>query len=53
MTLVIYGSPSSRTMRTLWAAAELGRDVEHVPLEWDDPSLKAPEFLKLSPLGLT
>jgi glutathione S-transferase len=32
-------------------AAELGLDYEHVPLAWDDPALKQPEFLKLNPAG--
>lgn len=51
MALTIYGSPRSRTMRTLWAAAELDLTYEHVPLAWDDPWLKSPEFLALNPAG--
>ncbi|MES2340835.1 MAG: glutathione S-transferase family protein [Pseudomonadota bacterium] len=51
MALTIYGSPRSRTMRVLWTAAELGLSYEHVPLEWDDPALKAPDFLALNPAG--
>jgi glutathione S-transferase len=51
MALTIYGSPRSRTMRTLWAAAELGLTYTHVPLAWDDPALKEPEFLRLNPAG--
>lgn len=51
MALTIYGSPRSRTMRVLWAAAELGLDYEHVPVAHDDPWLKSPEFLRLSPAG--
>jgi glutathione S-transferase len=51
MALTIYGSPRSRTMRTLWIAAELGLDYTHVPLTWDDPQLKTPEFLALNPAG--
>ena len=51
MTLTIYGSPRSRTMRTLWMAQELGLDYEHVPIAWDDPWLKSPEFLRLNPAG--
>jgi len=49
MALTIYGSPRSRTMRTLWAAAELGLAYTHVPRAWDDPVLKEPEFLRLNP----
>jgi glutathione S-transferase len=51
MALTIYGSPRSRTMRTLWVAAELGLTYRHVPLAWDDPALEAPEFLRLNPAG--
>ena len=51
MALTIYGSSRSRTMRTLWAAAELGLAYEHLPLTWDDPALKAPDFLQLNPAG--
>ena len=51
MALTIYGSPRSRTMRTLWAAAELGLAYEHIPVEWNDPALKQPAFLALNPAG--
>jgi glutathione S-transferase len=51
MALIIYGSPDSRTMRTLWAAEELGLIYEHRPLSWDDPHLKSPKFLALNPAG--
>jgi glutathione S-transferase len=51
MALTIYGSPRSRTMRTLWAAAELGLAYDHVPVEWNDPALKQPAFLALNPAG--
>jgi glutathione S-transferase len=51
MALTIYGSAQSRTMRVLWAAAELGLRFRHVPLAWDDPALKEPAFLKINPAG--
>jgi glutathione S-transferase len=51
MPLTIYGSPRSRTMRVLWMVAELGVAFEHVPLEWSDPALKSPEFLRINPAG--
>ena len=51
MALTIYGSPRSRTMRTLWAAAELDLTYVHVPLAWNDPALKGPKFLSLNPAG--
>lgn len=51
MALTIYGSPQSRTMRTLWAVAELGLAYKHVNLDWDDPHLKSDGFLALNPAG--
>jgi glutathione S-transferase len=51
MVLTIYGSPRSRTMRTLWMAAELGLDYTHIPLAFDDPQLKESRFLALNPAG--
>ena len=51
MTLTIYGSHKSRTMRVLWAAEELEIEYDHIPYEFDDPRLKAPEFLRLNPCG--
>ena len=51
MTLTIYGSPRSRTMRVLWAAEELGLAYEHVPLAFDDPALKQAAFLRINPSG--
>jgi len=51
MSLTIYGSPRSRTMRTLWIAEELGLKYRHVPVAWDDVWLKTDEFLKINPAG--
>ena len=51
MALTIYGSPRSRTLRVLWMAAELGLDFELIPLEWDDPALKTPDYLAVNPAG--
>jgi glutathione S-transferase len=51
MTLTIYGSPNSRTMRVLWIATELGLTFEHIPYEFDDPALKQPAFLKINSAG--
>ncbi len=51
MALTIYGTQRSRTMRVLWTAAELGLDYQHVPLTVDDPWLKSPAFLAISPNG--
>jgi len=51
MSLTIYGSPRSRTMRVLWMAEELDLEFDHVPYEFDDPRLKSPEFRRLNPAG--
>jgi glutathione S-transferase len=51
MALTIYGSPRSRTMRVLWMAMELGLEYTHVPLAFDDPQLKQPDFLRINPAG--
>src|ERR1700741_896876 len=51
MALTIYGSPRSRTIRTLWIAEEVGLKYEHVPVAWDDPWLKTDKSLKINPAG--
>ena len=51
MALTVYGSPQSRTTRVLWMLAELGVPFEHVPIAWDDPFLKSPDFLRINPAG--
>jgi glutathione S-transferase len=51
MALTIYGSPRSRTMRTLWMAEELGLEYEHDPVAWDDPWLNTEAFRHVNPLG--
>lgn len=51
MALTIYGSPRSRTMRTLWMAEECGLSYTHIPYAYEDPVLKEPAFLTLNPAG--
>jgi glutathione S-transferase len=51
MSLTIYGTTDSRTMRVLWAARELGLDFKHVPYDSADPVLKQPEFRRVNPAG--
>ena len=51
MSLTIYGTTDSRTMRVLWAANELGLAFTHVPYAADDPVLKTPSFLAINPAG--
>ena len=51
MALTLYGSPRSRTLRVLWMVQELGLEIQHIPLEWDDPHLKSDAYRKLNPAG--
>lgn len=51
MSLTIHGIPASRALRPLWAAAELGLDVAHVPTPYADGSTRTPAFLELNPNG--
>lgn len=47
--LRIHGSARSRTIRTLWMAAELGLDYVHDNLLPRSPGTRTPEFLALNP----
>ena len=49
--LRIYGSARSRAIRTLWMAAELGLDHEHIDILPRSPETRAPAFLALNPNG--
>ncbi len=51
MTLTIYGVARSRAFRTLWMAAELGLDYEHVKLDFADGSTRRPAYLAINPNG--
>ena len=49
--LKIYGSARSRTIRTLWMAAELGLQYEHADIAPRSPPTRTPAFLALNPNG--
>ncbi len=51
MALKIYGVARSRAYRTLWMAAELGLDYEHVKLDFADGSTRRPDYLAINPNG--
>jgi glutathione S-transferase len=56
MTLRIYGTPASRTLRVLWLVEELGIPYENVAIHYrDDPDgplgRNNPEFRRVAPLG--
>ena len=47
----IHGSPRSRTVRTLWMAAELGLSYDHNDILPRSPGTRTPEYLALNPNG--
>ena len=47
--LRIHGSPRSRTIRTLWMAAELGLSYDHNDILPRSPGTRTPEYLALNP----
>lgn len=49
--LRIYGIARTRAFRALWAAAELGLDYQHLPIEIGEAGARTPEFLALNPNG--
>jgi glutathione S-transferase len=51
MALKIYGVARSRAFRTLWMAAELGLDYQHVKLDFADGSTRRPDYLAINPNG--
>jgi len=51
MTLKIYGTPASRTFRTLWMANELGLKYENIPVDFRKGETRKPEHMKINPNG--
>ncbi|MGX6647319.1 glutathione S-transferase family protein [Maricaulaceae bacterium MS644] len=51
MTLKLFHNPQSRATMTHWLLEELGVDYELVRVEYEDGSMRTPEFLSISPLG--
>ncbi|MCW5654151.1 glutathione S-transferase family protein [Hydrogenophaga sp.] len=51
MSLTIHGIVTSRALRPLWAATELGLDFVHVRQNYRDGATRTPEFLALNPNG--
>ena len=49
--LQVYGSARSRTVRTIWMAAELGLTYQHQDLAPRSPGTRTPEFLGLNGNG--
>jgi glutathione S-transferase len=51
MSLTIYGIVASRAIRPLWAAAELGLDVDHQQTDYKGGGTRTPDFLAINPNG--
>lgn len=51
MTVQLFHNPQSRAAMTHWLLEELSIDYELVPVEYDDGSMRTPEFLEVSPMG--
>ena len=51
MTLKIYGIGSSRALRPLWSALELGVAFEHIAMPYAGGATRTPEFLAINPNG--
>ncbi|HEY1258746.1 MAG TPA: glutathione S-transferase family protein [Stellaceae bacterium] len=51
MALKIYGMARSRAYRTLWMAAELGLDYEHIKVDFADGGTRRPDYLAINPNG--
>jgi glutathione S-transferase len=51
MTMTIYGILTSRAMRPLWAAQELGLDFVHENMPFSGGATRTPEFLTINPNG--
>ncbi len=49
--LTIYHSPRSRSQRVVWLAEELGLPYRLHSLEMFSDAMKAPEYLRIHPLG--
>jgi len=47
---VLYGSSTSRAIRSIWAIEEIGIEYDHVPTDFGEGS-KAPEYLAINPNG--
>lgn len=51
MAITLYYNPQSRAGGTRWLLEELGVPYEMKPVDYEDGSMRTPEFLAMSPLG--
>jgi glutathione S-transferase len=50
-SIILYFAPRSRSLRALWLLEELGAAFDLVPLDLERGDHKAPEMLRLNPMG--
>lgn len=51
MTIELFHNPHSRAAMTHWLLEELGVDYELVHVDYEDGSMRTPDFLEVSPMG--
>lgn len=51
MTVQLYHNPQSRAAMIHWLLEELGIDYELKRVEYEDGSMRTPEFLAINPMG--
>jgi glutathione S-transferase len=51
MSITLYYNPQSRARTMRWLLEELGVPYELSPVQYDDGSMRTPEFLALNPMG--
>lgn len=49
--LTLYYAPQSRSMTVLWMLEEIGEPYELKVLNFDDDSMRTPEYLAINPMG--
>jgi glutathione S-transferase len=51
VTVKLFHNPQSRAVMIHWLLEEIGAPYELVRVEYEDGSMRTPEFLEISPLG--
>jgi len=51
MSITLYYNPQSRAGGTRWLLEEIGVPYELAPVDYEDGSMRTPEFLAINPMG--